>query len=349
MANYIVTDTELAATASKIKDKLGSNDNIQWKSSKGFADSVDEISIGAATGIAYISVTYPSGSTCTCSKSGTILNAPDTTGACSFAIPSTGTWTVACTNGTLSISEDIAVSSYKTYNSTLDYISTTLNNNSWAGISLVARQGKGDTYWDIGDRKQIILNGKIGTLTLTNFTTYVYILDFNHPINKTTADNNIIFGGFKTALSGGVDIALCDSKYNSSVTSGLYYNMNHKQVNTTVYNSNYGGWKGCDFRYDILGATEKTPNPYNAAKTTSTIGYDATTTAITSPVADTLMAALPSDFRNVLRLHTHYVDNKGNSSNVDANVTSVVDAIFLLSEFEIFGTRSCTNNYEKNH
>ena len=139
MANYIVTDTELAATASKIKDKLGNNDNIQWKSSAGFADSIDEISTGAATGIAYISVTYPSGSTCTCSKSETVLNAPDTTGACSFAIPSTGTWTVACTNGTLSVSENIAVSSYKTYNSTLDYISTILNNNSWAIISLVAK------------------------------------------------------------------------------------------------------------------------------------------------------------------------------------------------------------------
>ena len=229
-------------------------------------------------------------------------------------------------------------------------VDTVLNNNTWAFISQVAQDGNGDTFWDIGDRKAITLNGKIGDyLTLSNFTTYVFILDFNHPINKTTADNNIIFGGFKTALSGGVDICLVDSKYNYANTSGKYFNMNHVQVDTSVYNTNHGGWKGCDFRYDILGATQTAPNPYNTAKTTSTVGYDATMTAITSPVTNTLMAALPSDFRNVLRLHTHYVDNKGNNSNTDANVTSVIDAIFLLSEFEVFGTRSYANRYEQNH
>jgi hypothetical protein len=112
---------------------------------------------------------------------------------------------------------------------------------------------------------------------------------------------------------------------------------------------NYGGWKGCDFRYDILGATETQPSGYGAAKTTSSVGHDATTAAITTPVANTLMAALPADFRSVLRLRTHYVDNKGNSSNTDANVTSVVDAISLLSEFEVVGLTIYANQYEKNH
>ena len=222
--------------------------------------------------------------------------------------------------------------------------SSILNNNTWENISRIAQAGNGDIYWDIGDCKQIILNGQIGDgLTLSNFTTYVFILDFNHPINKTTADNNIIFGGFKTALSGGKDICLVDSKYSWTPTTGKYFNMNH----TGGYTQ--GGWKGCDLRYDILGATQTAPNPYNTTKTTSTTGTDATTTAITSPVANTLMAALSSDFRNVLRLHTHYVDNKGNYSYEDTNVTKVVDAIFLLSEFEISGARSYANTYEQNH
>ena len=43
------------------------------------------------------------------------------------------------------------------------------------------------------------------------------------------------------------------------------------------------------------------------------------------------------------------MDNKGNSSNVDANVTSCVDAIFLLSEFEVHGARSFANTYEQSH
>ena len=116
------------------------------------------------------------------------------------------------------------------------------------------------------------------------------------------------------------------------------------------YGTNYGGWKGTDLRYDILGATNTQPSMYNQLKTTSNIGYDATQAAITSPLSNTLMAALPSDFRSVLRLWTRWMDSNGNKSNVDANVTSCVDAgISLLTEFEVFGTRSSANQYEQNH
>ena len=230
-------------------------------------------------------------------------------------------------------------------------ISPILNNNSWDVISQVSIAGAGDIYWDVGDCKAVTLNGKIGDyLTLSNTTLYVFILDFNHPINKTTADNNIIWGGFKTALTGGKDVALCDSGYNNTHSSGKYFNLNHVQVNTTVYNSNYGGWKGCDFRYDILGGTSTKPSPYNTKKTTSTTGSNATQATIDTPVANTLMAALPSDLRAALRLWNRYVDYKGNSSNTDANCsTATVDAISLLAEFEIFGSRTYANQYEQNH
>ena len=88
----------------------------------------------------------------------------------------------------------------------------------------------------------------------------------------------------------------------------------------------------------------------NQKKSSSNVGYDATAAALTSPVSNTLMAALPSDFRSVLRLWTRYVDNQGNYSNTDANVTSCVDAgISLLTEFEVFGTCSYANQYEQNH
>ena len=60
------------------------------------------------------------------------------------------------------------------------------------------------------------------------------------------------------------------------------------------------------------------------------------------------MTALPSDFRNVLRLHTHYANNKGGSSDSSDVVTSVVDAgIFLLAEYEIFGTIKWARQYEQ--
>lgn len=108
MANYIVTDTELAATASKIKDKLGSNSNLEWKNSKGFADSVDEISVGSDA-YAVISVYYPAGSTCTCSKDGVTLTAEDTSGHYNFLVPETGTYTLYCADGTTNATTTVSI------------------------------------------------------------------------------------------------------------------------------------------------------------------------------------------------------------------------------------------------
>lgn len=56
---------------------------------------------------ASIAVTYPEGSTCTCSDGSTTLTAPDTSGSYTFQVPNAGTWTVSCTDG--SDTDSIAV------------------------------------------------------------------------------------------------------------------------------------------------------------------------------------------------------------------------------------------------
>lgn len=224
-----------------------------------------------------------------------------------------------------------------------------LNDYSWEDISKIAQAGVGEDYFDIGDIKMITLNGEIGgSFTASNLSLGVFILDFNHKDNNV-AENNIIFGGFKSALSGGTDVALIPGKYSPDANwteysgGNKYFNMNHWN------RRNYGGWKGSDLRYDILGATSTAPSEYGSAKTTSNVGYDATDATLTNPVSDTFLAALPSDLRSKIRLRTHYVDNKGGQSDVDANVTAVTDAVFLLAEFEIFGSRTNANQYEQNH
>lgn len=58
---------------------------------------------------AYIDVTYPSGSTCTCSNGTTTLTDPNTTGQVIFNIPEAGTWTVSCTDGTNSKSQSVSI------------------------------------------------------------------------------------------------------------------------------------------------------------------------------------------------------------------------------------------------
>lgn len=227
-------------------------------------------------------------------------------------------------------------------------ISNVLDENSWATISQVAQAGTGDTYWDVGDVKMITLNGKVGDyLTLSNQSIGVFILGFNHTDNGVS-DNNIIFGGFKSALTSGVDVAMTDSRYYEDTlqpyTDGSKcFTMNH------AGNKSYGGWKGSDLRYDILGATSTQPSQYNQSKTSANVGYDASASTLTSPKADTFLAALPSDLRAKLRLWTRWVDAVGNSSNVDANIKATVDAVTLLAEPEIFASRSYANQYEQNH
>lgn len=221
-------------------------------------------------------------------------------------------------------------------------IGTPLDECTWEQISAISKAGLGEKYFNIGDCKEITLNGKIGDcLTLDNKKLSVFILHFNYPINGKP-DNNIILGGFKT--SDGKDVALCDSKYGEDLTDGtICFNMNH------CGNDNEGGWKGCDLRYDILGATDTAPSQYNQRKVTANVGYDATAETLTHPKANTLLAALPADFRNVLRLWSRWVDAKGNCSNVDANIEETIDAVTLLTEFEVHGDRKWANEYEQNH
>ena len=257
----------------------------------------------SATGVASVS---RSGTTVTVSSVG------NTTG--------TAVITVSCTAGT-----NYSAPANKTVQVTATFVTKVLNENTWETISGVSADSTGASYWAVGDRKAVAVSGTVGTQSVSG-TYYVYIIGFNH--NGATG---IDFGTFKTALSGGTDICLIDAGYGNNYTNGTkYFNMNHSS------NTNSGGWKGCDLRYDVLGST-------------NTNDGDATATTATNPVANTLMAALPSDLRAVMKPMTIYTDNTGGGSNTASNVTASVDYLPLLAEYEIFGTRSYANSSEQNH
>lgn len=119
-----------------------------------------------------------------------------------------------------------------------------LNNNMWEVIKYVADKSKGPNYWAVGDCKQVTMNGSVSSgLTLSNYTAWVYIIGFNH--NAEREGNGIAFQGFKTAQTGGTDICLVDSGYNSTKTSGTWFNINNTQTNT-------GGWEACLMRKNIM-------------------------------------------------------------------------------------------------
>lgn len=69
------------------------------------ADYSTVIAFFAAT----INVTYPAGSTCTCTDGVTTLTAPDTSGTWVCIVPNVGTWTVSCTNGEDSTGKTVAI------------------------------------------------------------------------------------------------------------------------------------------------------------------------------------------------------------------------------------------------
>ena len=187
-----------------------------------------------------------------------------------------------------------------------------LNENEWDVISAVSTAGEGENYWSVGDCKEIILDGTVGHLTLSNFTTCAFIIGFNHN-SSVEGSGRIHFQLGKTALSGGTDIALCDSKVGTSVSSTGYFSMNSSRTNS-------GGWASSQMRTNICG--------------TSLSSY-----------SGTIIAVIPAALRAVLKSVTKYTDNTGNSTEGSA-ITATTDYFFLLSEYEVFGSITYGNTKE---
>lgn len=127
--------------------------------------------------------------------------------------------------------------------------------------------------------------------------------------NSEKEGTGIAFGGFKTVQTGGVDVALCDSGYLSIKSSGQWFNMNNN-------NSTTGGWSSCNMRNNTLPIVKST---------------------------------LPSDLQSVLKTTTIYTDNTGGSSTAANYVTATQDELYLLAEFEIFGSRTYANSAEQDY
>lgn len=189
-----------------------------------------------------------------------------------------------------------------------------LNENEWDVISAVSTAGKGENYWSVGDCKEIMLDGTVGKLTLSNFTTCAFIIGFNHN-SSVEGSGRIHFQLGKTALSGGTDIAFCDSSYGSSVSATGYFSMNRS-------NTNSGGWKSSQMRTNICG------------------------TSLTS-YSGTIIAVIPEALRAALKSVTKYTDNTGGGGGSTASyVTATTDYFFLLSEYEVFGSITYGNTNE---
>ena len=258
-----------------------------------------------------LTVSATSGAQVTASKGDKVVSGTSTNGEAVLVLPEAGEWTVSGTlNGQASGS--VAVEVVGDYTAALVFVDSVLNNNDWSTISEVSDAGTGANYWSVGDRKQVTLNGTAGALSLSNFSTYAFIIGFNHNASRE-GSNRIHFQLAKTALSGGADICFVDSNYNSSGSSTGF------RMNTS--NTNSGGWEDSYMRNSICGTSK-----------TSTSGR--------------FMGAIPAALRNALKSVTKYTDNTGNASTSSSAVTATTDYIFLLSEYEVFGSCSIANSNE---
>ena len=280
---------------------------------EGLAAAVGTIQTGIALQLV---VTVSAGATVTATNgSKTISGTADSTGVCTLIVPEPGTWSVSATLGGQT-SNTKSVSITDSYAVELYFVSSTLNNNEWSVIKSVSDAGQGANYWSIGDRKEVTLNGTVGHLSLSNYTTYAFIIGFNHNAS-VEGTNRIHFQLAKTALSGGTDVCLCDSSYGSAILKTGYFSINSSRTNS-------GGWKSSQMRTAICG--------------TSLSSY-----------SGTIIAVIPAALRAALKSVTKYTDNTANDGGSTASyVTTTTDYFFLLSEFEIFGNITDGNTNEKN-
>ena len=278
---------------------------------------VDSYAVALTFFSATITVNVDSGASVTLKKGGTTIATKTSNGTAVFTVTETGAYTVTATkNGQTTSGSVNVVSGTTSYSLTLSFVSSTLNNNEWSVIKSVSDAGQGANYWSIGDRKAVTLNGTVGKLSLSNVTTYAFIIGFNHNAS-VEGTNRIHFQLAKTALTGGTDVCLCDSSYNSAVSTTGYFSMNSSRTNS-------GGWASSQMRTNVCG--------------TSLSSY-----------SGTIIAVIPAALRAVLKSVTKYTDNTANGGGSTASyVTETTDYFFLLSEFEVFGSISYGNTNEKN-
>jgi hypothetical protein len=276
---------------------------------------VDSYAVALTFFSATITVNVDSGASVTLKKGGTTIATKTSNGTAVFTVTETGAYTVTATkNGQTTSGSVNVVSGTTSYSLTLSFVSSTLNNNEWSVIKSVSDAGQGANYWSIGDRKAVTLNGTVGKLSLSNVTTYAFIIGFNHNAS-VEGTNRIHFQLAKTALSGGTDVCLCDSSYNSTVSTTGYFSMNSSRTNS-------GGWASSQMRTNICG--------------TSLSSY-----------SGTIIAVIPAALRAVLKSVTKYTDNTANGGGSTASaVTATTDYFFLLSEYEVFGSISYANSNE---
>ena len=273
-------------------------------------DTVKQYSTTLTYFSASITVTFPSGSTCTCVNGSTTITASTT--PYTFNVPNAGTWVITSTNGSESASESVVITtSGQSESVTLSY-KPTASTTATSGVTY-STDLSGITAAKLKLYGEAISNNS----AITNRTTDVYIDDGATHIKMSVGSSKTMTidgGSYEFIILGFNHDTLTSSTYYGSATAtgkaGITWQTRNclatkRQMNSS--NTNSGGWRSCAMRTSVM------------ATLLSGFGFaDAV-----APVNKLASAGSQSS--------TIYTDS---------------DSLFLLSEIEIFGSTTYSKSGE---
>lgn len=207
---------------------------------------------------AYINVTYPSGSTCTCSDGVTTLTATTTTGSYQFVVPNTGTWTVNCTNDTQSTSANVSITAdEQTESVTLSYFAATISITYPATSNCVVKNSSGET---VASDSNTSSSTKTWTATVLSTGTYTVTATSTSDSSKTKSQT----------------VSVTSNGQSASVTlSYIQYIIDNGTINTAVAGTINAEEQTKSGNYLILGGSGHNwfTLTDSFSKQISTVGY----------------------------------------------------------------------------
>lgn len=109
-------------------------------------------------------MTLPGSSVTAVNNTNVVTGMSGESGAAELYLPSAGVWELSATNEdyNFAAANSSTVDGYGTYTSELDFVSPVFEENNWETIARVVKEGKAESYWNVGDCKAVILNGILG-------------------------------------------------------------------------------------------------------------------------------------------------------------------------------------------
>ena len=224
-----------------------------------------------------------------------------------------GTWVVSA--GSLYASSSVSVSVPKVYTISLSIkVNSILEENSWSTIQTVVRTLNPQSYWSVGDKKAVNISG---TITANYPTSY--------SPNYITVKSQTVYPFIIDIWSNGITFMFAKDVNNydiAFISDEIYYSEDIYQFSMRDFWGNTGGWEGSEMRKYISGAVANSGSFYYT---------------------------LPYDLRNVIRQCPNSTDNTGGKKFFAQSVTTTYDYIYLLAEYEVFGSITYSNPAEKTY